>query len=523
MRRFAIVSTILTLTLVACYSAAQSKADASGQLWRDPGQAAPAVQVPNQGSLAPLIKTLKPAVVNISVTTVTKNPHRSLKRNGASPHGMPGMPGAPGGEGDWEQFFERYFGQPQQQPEDFKSNSLGSGFIINQDGYVLTNNHVVKDATDIRVKLSDNHEYAGKVIGKDPQTDVALIKLEDAPKNLPTVVLGDSDKLEQGDFVLALGNPLGLRESATFGMVSAKDRAINPGASGTYDDFIQTDAAINPGNSGGPLFNLKGEVVGINTAIVSPQIGQGIGFAVPVNLAKQILPQLLAKGKVTRGYLGVSVSELSPDLAEGFGLDPDTRGAVVQQVVPNAPAAKAGIKPGDIVVTLNGRPVESSGQLTRGVAMIPPGGKAHVTVLRSGAKKDLTVTVSTRPESDEALARGEFGGEGEGEEAATASKSQAKLGLKVTSLTPEIAKQLGASGDTGVVVSEVVSDGPADRAGIQRGDLILELKGQVISAPDQLAKILAGLKPGQTVALRVRRGQNAFFIPVRLGGAEAKK
>ncbi len=467
-------------------------------------------------------------MVNISVTTVTKNPHRGLKRGG-TPHGgmpgAPGAPGAPGGEGDWEQFFERYFGQPQQQqPEDFKSNSLGSGFIINQDGYVLTNHHVVKDATDIRVKLSDNHEYAGKVIGKDPQTDVALIKLEDAPKNLPTVALGDSDKLEQGDFVLALGNPLGLRESATFGMVSAKDRAINPGSSGTYDDFIQTDAAINPGNSGGPLFNLKGEVVGINTAIVSPQIGQGIGFAVPVNLAKQILAQLLAKGKVTRGYLGVSVSELSPDLAEGFGLNPETRGAVVQQVVPNAPAAKAGLKAGDIVVALNGRPVESSGQLTRGVAVIPPGGKASLTVLRAGAKKDFSVTVSTRPESDEALARGEFGGEEEGDEAgAPAAKNQAKLGLKVTALTPEIAKQLGASGDTGVVVSDVVSDGPADRAGIQRGDLILEVKGQVVAAPDQLAKILSGLKPGQTVALRVRRGQNAFYIPMKLGGGEAKK
>ncbi len=517
MRRFAILSTVLTLALVACYSAAQGKADASGQqLWRDPNPAsAPVVQPPSQTSLAPLIKTLKPAVVNISVTTVTKNPHRGMSR---APHG--GMPGAPGGGDDWEQFFERYFGQPQQ-PEDFKSNSLGSGFIINQDGYVLTNNHVVKDATDIRVKLSDNHEYAGKVIGKDPQTDVALIKLQDAPKNLPTVVLGDSDKLEQGDFVLALGNPLGLRESATFGMVSAKDRAINPGASGTYDDFIQTDAAINPGNSGGPLFNLRGEVVGINTAIVSPQIGQGIGFAVPIDLAKQILPQLLAKGKVTRGYLGVSVSELSPDLAEGFGLNPDTRGAVVQQVVPNAPAAKAGIKAGDIVVALNGKPVESSGQLTRGVAMIPPGGKAHVTVLRGGSKKDFTVIVATRPESEEALARGEFGEEGEeGENGA--ARNQAKLGVKVTALTPDVARQLGISGDTGVVVSDVVTDGPADRAGIQRGDLILEVKGQVVSAPDQLAKILSGLKPGQTVALRVRRGQNAFFVPVKLGGEKSK-
>ena len=270
---------------------------------------APEAQVPT-ASLAPLIERLKPAVVNISTTTIVKHPRTQTFRRGP-------------GQGDpFEDFFERYFGRPAPEgpgaPQEFRGQSLGSGFILNAEGYILTNNHVVKDATDIIVRLSDGRDYKADVVGKDPLTDVALIKLANPPSGLPTVVLGDSDALRQGDFVLALGSPLGLRDTATLGIVSAKHRAgINP--VGTYDDFIQTDAAINPGNSGGPLFNLRGEVVGINTAIVRPDIGQGIGFAVPISLAKSLLPQLREKGKVTRGFLGVSVGDLTPDLAQGFG------------------------------------------------------------------------------------------------------------------------------------------------------------------------------------------------------------
>ncbi len=508
MRRLAIHLTTLAVSLavlLACTSEGRADAGASNTLWREAAQTAPAVAVPAQGSLAPLIKSLKPAVVNIATTSVMKHP----KARGGQPR-VPG-PGNPYGE-----FFERFFGMPRDAPEEFRSNSLGSGFIINQDGFVLTNNHVVKDATDIRVRLADGREFEAKVIGKDPATDVALIKLQGAPKDLPTVPLGDSDSLEQGDFVLALGNPFGLRESASFGIVSAKDRSLQ---SGPYDDFIQTDAAINPGNSGGPLFNMRGEVVGINTAIVSPQIGQGIGFAVPVNLAKQILPQLQSKGKVARGYMGVTVSDLTPDLAQGLGLPAGSKGAVVQNVLPKSPAGKAGVEAGDVVTALNGKPVDGSGQLTRGVAAIAPGGKAVLGVLRDGKRKELTLTVAQRPESEEALARGEFGeGEGEGEAAPEKEKApkDEKLGVKLGVLTPDMAKELKLEGQKGVLVAEVTPDGAADRAGLQRGDLILEVNRQPVAKPDQVVDIVGKLKPGQVVLLRVRRGSGAIFVPVRI-------
>ena len=349
----------LTLAVLACSrdgrAATQGAPRSSGQsLYREAAAAAaPAAaeaQVPIGASLAPLIERLKPAVVNISTTTVTKHPRVQRGQRTPNPHGLP--------DEGFEDFFERYFGRPApEMPEEFKGSSLGSGFVLNAEGYILTNNHVVKDATDIRVRVSDGREFTAKIIGRDALTDVALIKLNSPPKDLPTMVLGDSDALRQGDFVLAMGSPFGLRDTATLGIVSAKHRAgINPG--GTYDDFIQTDAAINPGNSGGPLFNLRGEVVGINTAIVSPQLGQGIGFAVPINMAKALLPQLKEKGKVIRGFLGVSVSELTPDLMQGFGLPPGTKGALVQNVVPKSPAAKAGVQAGDLIVALNGKPVE---------------------------------------------------------------------------------------------------------------------------------------------------------------------
>jgi serine protease Do len=495
---------------------AEAAAGASGgaaggaavQLWRETPGATAAAQVPGLPSLAPLVKQLKPAVVNISTTTVVKNHPR-----------VPGMPRGPGGGGapdQWNEFFERYFGGERQMPE-FKSNALGSGFIINKDGYVLTNNHVVGEATDILVKLPDGREFSAKVVGKDPPTDVALIRLEKAPKDLPTVPLGDSDGLEQGDFVVAMGNPLGLRESVSFGIVSAKDRTIG---SGPFDDFIQTDAAINPGNSGGPLFNLKGEVVGINTAIVSPQIGQGIGFAVPISLVKQLLPQL-EKGKIARGYLGVTVSDLSQDLAQGFGLPDGTKGALVQSVQAKAPAGKAGVKAGDVVVALNGKPVESSSQLTRGVAAIPPGGKAALTLLRDGKRQEVAITVAQRPD-EEALARGEAPEDGEGGASAAEPAKGPRLGVRLQAITPEMAREMKLEGETGVLVAEVSPDGPAARAGLQRGDVILEVNKQAVSKPDQLPPIVAKARPGSVVVLRVKRGANAVFVPVRIPEAEEK-
>ena len=487
-------------------AAQQASPTTAGQrLWHEStGQATPPPALP---TLAPLIRQLKPGVVNISSTTVIKNPHRGMR-----------MPGGQGGGEDEEDLLQRFFGQ-REVPEEMKGTSLGSGFIINEDGYVLTNNHVVKDATDIKVRLNDGRELEAKIVGRDASTDVALIKLQNVQGKLPIVDLGDSDALEQGDFVVAIGSPLGFRESVTLGIISAKDRQLT---GSPFDDFLQTDAAINQGNSGGPLFNLKGEVIGINTAIISPQIGSGIGFAVPINLAKQIIPQLL-KGKVSRGYLGVTVSELSPDLAQGFGLKPGTKGALVQSVVAKAPAAKAGIQPGDVVVGVNGKPVETASQLTRTISAIPPGGKATLNVLRGNERKDIQVTVAQRPD-EEAIARGETApDEGEGEQGKTTSrKGEEKLGIRVAALTPQIAQELGIKADQGVVVVAVNPDGPAAAAGVRRNDVILEVNRQPVSKVEQVVGIVSKMKPGQIAVLRVMRGQQTAFVPVKIGG-ETKK
>ena len=520
---------ILTLSLVAATVVAitlactrEGRADAGSatkataeNLWRELPAAAPGAPplAAPMTTLAPLVKQLKPAVVNISTTTVTKG-HPTVPgypRGGpqGNPHGGGGQPGGPGDP--LEEFYERFNGQPRQD-RDFRSNSLGSGFIINKDGYVLTNNHVVGDATEIKVKLSDGREFLAKVVGKDPPTDVALIRLEKAPHDLPTVALGDSDALEQGDFVLALGNPFGLSGSASFGMVSAKARSLQ---NGPFDDFIQTDAAINPGNSGGPLFNMKGEVVGINTAIVSPQIGQGIGFAVPISLAKQLLPQLEKGNKISRGYLGVTVGDLTPELARGFGLGENVKGAVVQDVIPKAPAGKAGVKAGDVVTAVNGKAVEDRGQLTRTVAGIAPGGKAALSILRKGKKQEITVTVGTRPD-EEALARGEGADEGDSSVDQAPTGKGAKLGVRLQPLTPEMRQQMKLEADVGVLVADVTPDGAAASAGIRRGDVILEVAQESVSKPEQVSAAVARAEPGDVVLLRVKRGNQTSFIPVKI-------
>jgi serine protease Do len=488
----------------ACSRDGKANADTPAGLFREASVTAPSekdVSVPGQSSLAPLIKRLRPAVVNISTTTLTKHPARG------------------GRSAPEQEFFERFFGRPgPDAPQQFRGSSLGSGFIINAEGYILTNNHVVKDATDIRVKLTDNREFTATVVGKDPVTDVALIKLKSPPKDLPTVVLGDSDALEQGDFVLALGSPFGLTDTATFGIISAKHRTVN---GGTYDDFIQTDAAINPGNSGGPLFNLRGEVVGINTMILAPQgTFVGVGFAVPIGIAKSLLPQLKEKGKVVRGYLGVQVSELTPDLAQGFGFRPEQKGALVQQVVKGTPADKGGLEAGDLVVAMDGKPIESSGALTRGVATVPPGQKVTLTFIRKGSEKKATLTVAKRPDED-ALARGEFnedeqdGEAGAGDEA---GKSKVKLGITVQPLTPELARRLDAEPGEGLVVVDVDPDGPAARAGIREGDIILELNRERVKATGDVARALSRLKDGDMALLRVKRGGGAVFVAVPFGG-----
>jgi serine protease Do len=443
-----------------------------------------------------------------------KNPHRGVRR----PQGQ-----GPQGDDEEQQLFERFFGQ-REMPEELRGTSLGSGFIINDEGWVLTNNHVVKDATDIKVRLTDGREFEAKIVGRDPATDVALIRLQKVEGKLPTVALGDSDALEQGDFVLAIGSPLGFRESVTFGIISAKDRALT---GSPFDDFLQTDAAINQGNSGGPLFNMKGEVVGINTAIISPQIGSGIGFAVPINVAKSLMPQL-QKGRIARGYLGVTVSELTPDLMQGFGIKEGTKGALVQNVVPKAPAAKAGIQPGDVVVAVNGKPVESSGALTRAVASVAPGGKVTLTVLRGTERKEISAVTAQRPD-EEALARGQTAPD-EGEEGDQAAGPAAKrgenekLGIRIAPLTAQLAKELQTEVEQGVVVVAVSPDGPAGQAGIRRNDISLEVNRQKVAKVDEVVALIGKMKPGQVAVLRVQRGSGQpAFVPVKLGGKDEKK
>jgi len=496
----------------------------AGPLFRDAASSAPApeAQVPMGPSLAPLIDRLRPSVVNISTITVTKHP--PVRRPPTPPRPQRGN----GGSGDdFDEFFERFFGgSPGPQPEapdELKGASLGSGFLLSPEGFVLTNNHVVKDATEIRVRLSDGRDFGAKVVGRDAPTDVALIQLQGAPKDLPpAVVLGDSDQVRQGDFVLAMGSPFGLRDTATLGIVSAKHRAgIN--ANATYDDFLQTDAAINPGNSGGPLFNLRGEVVGINTAIVSPQLGQGIGFAVPISLAKALLPQLREKGKVTRGYVGVELADLTPDLLQGFSLKPGTKGALVQSVRPRSPAEKAGVKAGDVIVQLNGKPIDSSGALTRAVALVSPGQTATVAVLRGNDQKQLSIKVGRRPEDEAAIGRGEVPEEDEAEGGPPAVKEGVKLGVGgLAALTPELASQLGLDPGEGVVVGNVLPDGPADKANVRRGDVILEIDRAPMRRPEDVKAALGRKKEGDLVLLRIQRGDRATYLTVKLGGAAAK-
>ncbi len=508
MRRFLlsfVAATALIAALVACTgrdrAGAEQPARAGNALFQEAVLASPApadADVPGSHSLAPLIERLKPAVVNISTTTVTKNPH--VGRSGQLPEG-----------------FERFFGIPGPGgggPDELRGQGLGSGFLLNAEGYILTNNHVVANATDIRVKLADDREFVARVVGKDPLTDVALIKLNAPPRDLPTVVLGDSDVLRQGDFVLALGSPFGLSGTATMGIVSAKHRGGVGGGGGPYDDFLQTDAAINPGNSGGPLFNMRGEVVGINTAIVSPQLGSGIGFAVPISLAKALLPQLKG-GKVVRGYVGVSLGALTPDLAQAFGLPAGTKGALIQQVMPKTPAEKAGLEPGDVITTLDGKAVESSTALSRGVALVPPGQSVTLGLTRKGRPKTVTLKVAQRPENEGAIGREDWD---EGQAGGDASKTP-KLGFKVAALNAEAARELKLPPDLkGVVVTDVVEGGPAEQAGVQRGDLIVELNQKAVSRPGDLVGIVERMKEGEMALLRIRRGAVSAFVAVPVGG-----
>jgi serine protease Do len=428
-----------------------------------------------------LAKKLKPTVVNIS-TAKTITPQRPYQRPFGSPYG----------NDPFQEFFDRFFDAPQQHP--FKQKSLGSGFIISDEGYILTNNHVVSGADEIKVKLSDGREFKGDIKGFDAKLDLALIKIT-AKDHLPLATLGDSDTIEIGEWVMAIGNPFGLAQTVTAGIISAQGRVIG---SGPYDDFIQTDASINPGNSGGPLFNAKGEVIGINTAIVAG--GQGIGFAIPINMAKSIIPQLKEKGKVTRGWLGVSIQPITPELSQSFGLE-EEKGALVAEIIKESPAEKAGIKTGDIILEFNGRVIHEMNELPRLVAATPVGKKVSVKVLREGKTEEIPVTV-------ERLKDGDDGGQ--------PALVQDSLGMSVRELNKEVAAKLGIKEQKGVVVTELKPGSAAEQAGISKGDIIREINGATISSIDDYEKAVSQHKKGGMMRLLLRRGDSSLFVAFKV-------
>jgi serine protease Do len=428
-----------------------------------------------------LAEKVRSGVVNIQVVKKISNVDFGFRH----------FPGNPFGD---QNPFGDFFGpfSEENPPRGFQQRGVGSGFVMNRDGYILTNNHVVEDADQIKVKLANGKEYDGKVIGRDPKTDLALIKIN-ASSDLQPLTLGNSDDLKVGSWVVAVGSPFGLEQTVTAGIVSAKGRVIG---SGPYDNFIQTDASINPGNSGGPLINMKGEVVGINTAIIAS--GQGIGFAIPINMAKEVAPQLQEKGHVTRGWLGVSIQEVTPELAKSFGLK-EKKGALVAQVVSGSPAEKAGIEQGDVIVEFDGKEVSDSKDLPRIVASAPVGKAVTIKLSRDGKILDRQVKVGELEEKVEV---------------AKASSSHKPLGITVQDLTPEIAKGLGLKKDTGVVVTRVEPGSPAANAGIQTGDVIREVDRKPVKDVEDFVQKIEKAKDQDNVLLFLQRGQNNLFAAV---------
>jgi serine protease Do len=387
-----------------------------------------------------LAEMARPGVVNIRTERVMKGGGRVFRHFFGEPFGGRRNP------------FEEFFGPTPEPQQEHRQRSLGSGFIIDKEGFIVTNNHVIEGADQIRVKLSNEQEYQASVVGRDPKTDLALIKIEGA-RDLQPLSLGDSDILKVGTWVVAIGSPFGLEQTVTQGIVSAKKRVIG---AGPYDDFIQTDASINPGNSGGPLLDLQGRVVGINTAIVAS--GQGIGFAIPINMVKSIVSQLKDKGEVTRGWLGVGIQDLTPELAEYYGVA-NRRGVLVTQIFEGDPADKAGVRAYDIITALNGQAVATGRELSAAIANTPVGEKTRITLLRGGKEMSLVATVAKR--KDEPKVAG-----------ARPSENDA-LGLQVTELNPDRAQQFGLDKDeTGVLVVDVESGSRAEKAGVRAGDLI---------------------------------------------------
>ena len=444
-----------------------------------------AVDLPTFSDVA---RTVRPSVVNISSTQTVK-PKISRSR----PEG-PDEPGDP-----FDDFFKRFFGD---EPHGgFQQRSLGSGFIISADGYIATNTHVVNHADRVTVRLANKREYDAKIIGVDEKTDVALIKISAGNESLSPVEFGDSQALDVGDWVMAIGSPFGLEQTVTVGIVSAKGRVIG---AGPYDDFIQTDASINPGNSGGPLVDTHGRVIGINTAIASGSGGnEGIGFAIPVNMARHVLDQLRAHGKVERGWLGVGVQDVTPDLAQSFGLE-SPMGALVADVTSGGPADKAGIERGDIILEFDGKEISESHQLPAMVANARVGEKVTVKVLRKNERKTLTIAIGKQP-SD----RGSRSSSGDEDDESSSSSSEG-WGLSVSNITPQMARRNQLPATSGVVVTDVDPDGAAAEAGIQPGDVIREVSGTEIRSVDDYEQAVKAKTKGNLLLL-IQRDTNTSF------------
>ncbi len=428
-------------------------------------------------------KRVVPSIVNISTTKITKRFERG-----------------PFGPFFQDPFFRRFFGddffKEHNMPRRRKEQSLGSGVIVSEDGYIITNNHVIAGADAIKVVLSDRREFTGKVVGADPKSDIAVIKIK--ASGLPAIVWGDSDKIEVGEFVLAIGNPFGLNQTVTSGIISAKGRA-NVGIA-DYEDFIQTDAAINPGNSGGALVNIRGELIGINTAIFTRSGGyMGIGFAVPSNMAKSVMDSLINVGKVTRGWLGVYIQDITPELAKQFGLS-SNKGALISNVIEGSPAEMAGLKRGDVIVGYNGKEVRDTGHLRNIVSQTPVGNMMDVKVIHEGREEVLKITIGELPADMAKL--GEAGGE-EG----------IFEGVTVQSLTPEFMERLDIPEKIkGVVITAVEAGSIADESGLRVGDVILEINRKAVKAIKDFSKIVAGVKENEGILMLVYREGMTIFL-----------
>ena len=421
-------------------------------------------------SFADLAARVSPAVVNIKVSSIAKTDFPDqLGENFPFPGFRVPIP---------------------EQPHQYRRQGSGSGFIIRKDGLILTNNHVVENAQEITVTLNDKQQYKAKILGRDPKTDLAVIKI-DGKASLPAATLGNSDALRVGDWVMAIGNPFGLTNTVTTGVVSAKGRMIG---AGPYDDFIQTDASINPGNSGGPLFNMAGEVIGINTAIFSQSGGNiGIGFAIPANLVKNLVPELETKGTVTRGWLGVSVQPMTPDLARSFGVDKE-QGALVGDVVAQSPADKAGIKRGDVIVGYDGKKIEESSSLPSLVASTPVGKTVPVEIMRDG--KMTTVSVAISKLNDQAAA-------------VNLKQEKAEWGLAMQNMPPEERTRMGLPGNEGVLVTAVMPESPAANANVQAGDIILQINQVPVSTVQGVRNEVAKAKGDKPLLLLLRRADGS--------------